>query len=92
MDRPINKAIFNNNTATSYGGGAIYNGASGFSINNSVFINNQAKSSKYGGGAIYNNRVNFTIINSTFINNTANEYGAGAIYNGEYIMEELLLV
>ena len=63
---------FTNNTAN-YNGGAIYN-AGTFTVDNSIFKDNNAQS----GGAIYNNN-NLIITNSTLSNNTA--LNGGAFYN-----------
>ena len=90
----IYNCSFINNTAESYGGGAISahisnygGGIYSFNIYNTSFINNTAESGS--GGAINFNSPNgwnpgigssFNIYNSLFINNTAESGSGGAIY------------
>ena len=72
----INNCLFENNTATMWGG-AIYNDVlSNFTINGSTFNNNTARE----GGAIWNYNGIFNIINSIFTNNQVT-LGGGAITN-----------
>ena len=73
----VSNSIFVNNSATGYGGGAIYNAGENLTVINSTFEANTANSN---GGAIFNSVKGFNVINSTFNNNFV--YGCGAaIYN-----------
>ena len=62
--------------ATTYYGGAIYNGGT-LTVTDSNFTSNTATY----GGAIYNGGT-LTVTDSTFTSNTANYGNGGAIYNG----------
>ena len=76
INSKIINSIFNNNTATYYGGAAINSGGANTTIINSKFINSIDETNN--GGAVYLSKDNDTIINSTFNNNTAGDAGAGA--------------
>jgi len=82
----VNNSIFNNNTATHYGGAISCNG--NVTVNNCTFTGNNATGaaggpSGDGGGAIYNSQNgNCTVTNSKMISNNATIYGGGIFNNG----------
>ncbi|MCP4542039.1 MAG: DUF11 domain-containing protein, partial [Chloroflexi bacterium] len=69
----LNSALFSGNKANSNHGGAIYNGTSGLTVENSTFFNNTAKQ----GGGIYHTDFTLFVSNSTFSGNSATNEGGG---------------
>jgi hypothetical protein len=83
----ITQSIFNNNTATLNGGGAIYSDYQSPNIANSLFYKNQALGSN--GGAIFTNAYNSTNIqNNTFFGNEASGSGIGYIGGGAIALSD----
>ena len=70
----ISECEFRNNTAHSTGG-AVSGPSANIFVENSIFVNNTARS----GGAIYCSQANSQIVNTTFIRNSLRDGHGGAI-------------
>jgi hypothetical protein len=73
-------SIFADNTAESFGGGALNNGGDALFVVNTTFTNNKAPDTDFGGGAIYHFGGSATLMNVTITGSTTDAEG-GAIYS-----------
>ncbi|MEI6408609.1 MAG: right-handed parallel beta-helix repeat-containing protein [Bacteroidota bacterium] len=81
----IENCLFDTNTATNYGGSAVFNNETECTIKNCTFTGNIAPSS---GAAMYNGNAVVSVIGSTFENNQAG-FGGGIANYGEAVRATL---